>query len=284
MMKTINFIAKTITSILWVLAGTTALFGQFQKTSIQGMVKNETGQPIQHAEITFSFNQTIMATVLSDERGLYTVSFENFGGIESVYASVKSEKYKPISPFKLSISELDIKRDFTLGKLTNTICHSYLKPYWIINTAHIDKALYSTNHVLWSNEMNNEPFRQWIREDEVQISKTNMSREPHGTFAYNKPGLYDPVYYYENISSQFTIVDKTGKPIPSAWVEIKIPDDKARWGITDENGQLMMHMQFERGARNGKITITAEGFRSKKILGHIFYPDNRNTIKLHAVK
>lgn len=97
-------------------------------------------------------------------------------------------------------------------------------------------------------------------------SRHSTYRTPYGTFAYYKPYSFDPVIYHNKITQHITVRDKKGRPIANARVEIKVPDDaEPRWGFTDENGKLQLHMQFSRGARQGTFRIQAEGFRDKKI-------------------
>ena len=61
------------------------------------------------------------------------------------------------------------------------------------------------------------------------------------------------------------ITDEQGNPVANARVELRFSAWETRWGITDANGELSLHIQLSESAAGADVTILADGYHGKRI-------------------
>lgn len=236
-----------------------ASFAQLQQGNIHGFIKDNEANPTENVEIKIIFNEQIIATGKSNADGSYQVDYSSYGNMDKVLVKVNSRTHKFVDDIEINAGT-SIEQNYRLTK-TDIRYLAIDMPRYKHNYIHRGDMYIGTNWVTYS-------------------SNETTFRSPYGRFAYHKPNERFPVTYYPKISSRFKVVDKQGNPVQHALVNIRVPHSTAFWGISDENSMLDMRMIFEQGAAPGNITISADGYQTKRLLLQTFYRNNSQTIVL----
>lgn len=222
-----------------------------QRVEIKGSVKNHMGEPVRGAQITFSFLGDSITTAITDSSGNFVHILENYGGIRDVDLKISAEGHiaKQVKGFLIT------KPDPTI-------------------TAILEKEA---------------PFVIYGKKRDMVISGTvqNTSwyydrpiRVPWGSFARDRPGYWATVVYTEKFVYKTRVLDNKGKPVPNARVEMKLPQNETRWGLTDTQGNLTLHIQLSEPALRGHITISAPGHRTRHVYLQEFKDNTRLTVHI----
>lgn len=235
-----------------ILAAPACLYSQVQHIKITGRISDSENLPIKDAELSVIFNGNILANANADSAGTYSIQHTFYGNIDSIILWVGQNHRTLLFNKKLPIECIyDLQIEGKQGVYEISMpdvprgCGDFF-PFFIV--------------------------------------ESRMFRLPTGTFAYYKPGYFDPIYYHKKMSYRFLVKDENGMPIKNAKVEIIVPDDEIRWGITNEKGELTIHANYPKGILDGKIYISAEGYHNRKLLFQKFGMDNFTTFKLRKIK
>lgn len=101
---------------------------------------------------------------------------------------------------------------------------------------------------------------------------------------YYSGSSYPVVYYLQRVDYKTKVLDIDNNPIPNARVEIKFPKNETRWGMTDNEGNLTMHMDLSEPALRGNIYVTADGYKPKKVMFYDFLSTGIINHQLKKVK
>lgn len=127
-------------------------------------------------------------------------------------------------------------------------------------------------------------------ECEAEDRPMYVSREPYilhrvDAVRYYKPGYFDPVVYSNKVTLDAKVTDRKNHPVCGARVAVKVKDDPdVRWGTTDSEGRIVLYMQFDNGALEGKTTVSASGCRTRTVPFRALYPGGVRNYKLRAQK
>ena len=201
--------------------------GQIQHIEIKGRVVDSYDEPVKGANVSAMFINNVLVAAPVDSNGYYTMTCDVYGGLNSVdlITEYQGENIKIVQNMPILQNEVG----------------AYI-------------------HVTGCDGI----YASFV---DARVNLPKLYTPPTKRHRYGVSGIYDPVFYNKKVLYIFEIVDKHKIPIKNARVEIFIADDtgKPRWGITDENGYLVMRMDFENGALDGKIRIAAEGYRKKRL-------------------
>lgn len=233
------------------LVGSSA--AQKQTIALHGYVMDLDGLPVTNAEICIGFNKKQLAVFQTNEDGSYQYDFVHYGCILELDFQVSSYYHKTLKIMGLPVADGICSTDFCLkpihtgGILIRAYTERGENMYWERKGCGLSLYSYSVNI----------PFRS-----------------PYGTFAYIKPGSETPLRYYNKMTHHIRVTDKQKIPIEQARIMIRYRGEKMYWSLTDHNGNSNLYQQFDWAARNGKITITADGYHTKRVLHKTFGPMN----------
>lgn len=235
-----------------------SVHAQLQQVIIQGQIKDTKGNPLENVELTGSFNEQVIMQTKSLDDGTYRLYFENYGDIDNITLHVTaSKKYVKIEPIIVpAYGNTPTEQDFIYTEINPKSFTHVIRcgGYRSLNKSVIDdNIIYNINHVTWH-----------FNED-----------------MYTSTNEYAPVICYRKITSNFSVIDEHCNPIKDALVEIYFPRRKKHWGYTNNNGFLNMHMEFWNGESGGKIFISANGYKTRKLRFQTFYATNSHKIVLH---
>lgn len=231
------------------------VFAQFQHIEVSGSLRNVDGQPFPNITAQLYFGNQFMGTATSRADGTFAVEADVYGGINDVNLkfSVDQCVFQAVKAIALTNGKANVNITLPVRELNGKNA--------IDAEPVIDKSLYV--------DMYNVP----------EISPRIKVRWT--LFRYRKPGYFDPAFYYNRTVLGTTVTDTKGHPIKNARVEVSVNDDATtRWGITDAKGRLTLYMQFANGARDVKVTVTADGYRTKKEAVVFTFPTQSRKIKL----
>lgn len=226
-------------------------FTQLQKKSISGRVEDADGNPVRDALISVNFNGYTLNATHSDPEGSYVLSFENYGNLDAVDLEVSAEAYVPDKRLNFDLPKPESRFDAVLKKSPTT------------SLTGIDA---------YSNATAAQPYA--YAGSEQFISRTLSHTR------YFRAGYFDPAIYFTKITQHTRVVDQNGYPVQGAAVKIKVPGAGPVWGVTDDGGNLTMHMQFEWGARQGNILIEAAGYKTRHLFIQLLDRHNDKTYQL----
>lgn len=244
---------KTVTHCIILLLFVHSLsIAQRQSIQVCGKVWDEDYYAVNNVKISLIFNNYFLAWGYTNEVGDYCLWQDTYGGIDRV--------------------------DILLEYEGNEI--SYIEDYLIAD------GVVNLNFQLAGK---NGDFEYVPKKYRPRIAPEDLPPPSPVSYggvqcSFYRPDLFRPVYYHRNVSYEFEILDNDGEPVKNARVTIIAPDDVPRWGETDENGMLQMHMYYSMGILDGKITVSADGYKHKKLLFQKFNARNSATIKLKKKK
>lgn len=223
---------------------------QPQRFALAGTLKNTDGMPLPGLSVQASFGGRPIATVISRADGSYYLEAETFGGISRVDLRVMS-RYCTVK----EVTDISINTD----------------------TRYLD---------FWLNNVKTETGN--MLECKAEDRPMYVSRQPYvlhwpDGMRYYKPDYFDPVVYHNKVTLDAKVTDRKNRPVSGARVAVKVKDDPdVRWGTTDSGGRVVLYMQFDNGALEGKTTVSADGYRTRTIPFQALYPGGVRNYKLRA--
>lgn len=229
----------------------------YQKITLSGTVKNTQGEPIEGAELWFSFLSQKLGQAQTGPDGSYRVDMENYGGIREIDIHVSAADHnsrsfndipvnKATPVFSVQLEKRPSMQEFTA--VVGGIGYTFISP------------LYYHSLLPWGQPV-----------DIFGHPPVRFDTQPRE-------------YLNEKLSYKAWVTDLNGNGIPGARIEMRFPDNQTREGFAGENGYLLMNMQLENAATYAHLVISAPGYHNKTVPFYEFDHEDEGGIVHKLVK